>query len=86
MNSDKHFWNDRDVWGSSVKKKLPPTYDLNRFGCEAWDEEPATSREVDGLINHFERATRHSGFLDPKSNAWDGTVTPTIQPCACGSC
>ncbi len=53
--------------GIECKEAWPPTYDLERFGCEAWDEEPATSREVDGLINHFERATRHSGFLDPKN-------------------
>jgi tRNA C32,U32 (ribose-2'-O)-methylase TrmJ len=25
------------------------------------------AREVDGLIEHFERATAHSGFLDPKN-------------------
>ncbi|MBU29871.1 MAG: tRNA (cytosine(32)/uridine(32)-2'-O)-methyltransferase TrmJ [Gammaproteobacteria bacterium] len=53
--------------GIECKEPWPPTYDLDRLGCEAWDEEPATAREVDGLINHFERATRHSGFLDPKN-------------------
>ena len=53
--------------GIECKEPWPPTYDLDRLGCKAWDEEPATSREVDGLINHFERATRHSGFLDPKN-------------------
>ena len=53
--------------GIESKESWPPTYDLDRFGCESWDEEPATAREVDGLIEHFERATRHSGFLDPKN-------------------
>ncbi len=43
----------------------PPSYDLGLFGCSAWDEEPATAAEVGGLIEHFERATRHSGFLEP---------------------
>lgn len=53
--------------GIESKEPWPPTYNLDRFGCESWDEEPATSREVEGLINHFERATRHTGFLDPKN-------------------
>jgi len=53
--------------GIESKDSWPPSYDLERFGCESWDEEPATAREVDGLIEHFERATAHSGFLDPKN-------------------
>ncbi len=53
--------------GIESKESWPPTYDLERFGCESWDEEPATAREVDGLVEHFERATRHSGFLDPRN-------------------
>ena len=51
--------------GIESKESWLPTHDLERFGCESWDEEPATAREVNGLIEHFERATRHSGFLDP---------------------
>ncbi len=50
---------NRDAW--------PPTYDLERLGCQSWDEPPATAAEVDGLIGHFERATHHTGFLDPKN-------------------
>jgi len=50
---------NRDAW--------PPTYDLERLGCQSWDEPPATAAEVDGLMEHFERATHHSGFLDPKN-------------------
>ena len=53
--------------GIESKESWPPTYDLDRFGCESWDEEPATAREVDGLVEHFERATRHSGFLTQKN-------------------
>ncbi len=53
--------------GIESKESWLPTHDLQRFGCESWDEEPATAREVDGLIEHFERATRHSGFLDPRN-------------------
>ena len=53
--------------GIESKESWPPTHDLERFGCESWDEEPATAREVDGLIEHFERATRHSGFLDTRN-------------------
>tara|TARA_B100000989_G_scaffold186459_1_gene140265 strand:- start:390 stop:1145 length:756 start_codon:yes stop_codon:yes gene_type:complete len=53
--------------GIESKESWLPTHDLQRFGCESWDEQPATAREVDGLIEHFERATRHSGFLDPRN-------------------
>lgn len=53
--------------GIESTKAWPPTYDLDRFGCDAWDEPPATAAEVDGLMQHFERATRHSGFLDPNN-------------------
>ena len=53
--------------GIESEEAWPPTHDLERFGCGSWDEEPATAREVDGLIEHFERATRHSGFLDPRN-------------------
>lgn len=53
--------------GIESKESWLPTHDLERFGCESWDEEPATAREVNGLIEHFERATRHSGFLDPSN-------------------
>jgi len=38
-------------------------YDLGIPGCQHWDEVPAKPEEVDGLMEHFERATRHSGFL-----------------------
>ena len=60
------FWIARTTPASSLRNLGYPR-DLQRFGCESWDEEPATAREVDGLIEHFERATRHSGFLDPKN-------------------
>lgn len=53
--------------GIESKESWLPTHDLERFGCGSWDEEPATAREVNGLIEHFERATRHSGFLDPSN-------------------
>ena len=53
--------------GIENRESWPPTYDLERFGCSQWDEEPATAKEVDGLMAHFERATAHSGFLDPKN-------------------
>lgn len=53
--------------GIENKDSWPPTYDLERFGCNEWDEEPATAHEVDGLIAHFERATEHTGFLNPNN-------------------
>lgn len=53
--------------GIEATATWPPRYDLERLGCEFWDEPPATAAEVDGLMGHFERATRYSGFLDPKN-------------------
>ena len=53
--------------GIESKEAWPPKYDLEKLGCEAWDEQPATGAEVDGLIAHFERATLHTGFLDPRN-------------------
>ncbi len=53
--------------GIENREAWPPTYDLERLGCQSWDEPPASAAEVDGLLAHFERATHHSGFLDPKN-------------------
>ncbi|MDB9863383.1 RNA methyltransferase [Litorivicinus sp.] len=53
--------------GIESKEAWPPKYDLEKLGCEEWDEQPATGAEVDGLIAHFERATLHTGFLDPRN-------------------
>ncbi len=61
------FLKQRNLRGIELKRSWPPTYDLGILGCEEWDEEPGTSLEIDGLIEHFERVTRHSGFLDPKN-------------------
>lgn len=53
--------------GVESKESWPPTFDLNKFGCNEWDEEPATAREIEGLVDHFQRATLHSGFLNVKN-------------------
>ena len=42
---------DRQAARDRVEESWPPTYDLERLGCESWDEEPATAREVDGLMS-----------------------------------
>ena len=55
------------VSGIEPTESWPPKYDLGISGCEHWDEAPATAHEIDGLMGHFERATAHSGFLDPKN-------------------
>ena len=61
------FLDGHGLTGIESLESWPPSHDLNRLGCDAWDEEPATAAEVSGLIDHFERATMHSGFLDPKN-------------------
>jgi tRNA (cytidine32/uridine32-2'-O)-methyltransferase len=61
------FLASQERTGIENQEAWPPTYDLERFGCNQWDEAPATATEVDGLIAHFERATAHSGFLDPNN-------------------